>query len=135
MGIEAIEDDDGHAPVRTSMSEIAGSLAVTVGCGLLLNEFGGKGILLGGVAGVPPAHFVILGAGVLGRAAARAALGLGAQVTLLDQSVAHLREVAARCPAANHDARHPPNIEMALSFADLVLGAVAVQRRSGRRSS
>ena len=66
-----IEDEQGHAPVLTSMSEIAGGLAVTVGAGLLLNEFGGKGILMGGAPGVPPANMVILGAGVLGRAAAK----------------------------------------------------------------
>jgi alanine dehydrogenase len=128
VGIEAIEDDGGHAPVRMSMSEIAGSLAVTVGSSLMLNEFGGKGILLGGVAGVPPAHFVILGAGVLGRAAARAAIGLGAQVTLLDQSVGHLREVAREVHGGYTTMLATrPNIEMALSFADLVLGAVAVR--------
>lgn len=128
IGIEAIEDDAGHAPVRHSMAEIAGSLAVIVGSGLLLNEFGGKGILLGGVPGVPPGSFVILGAGVLGRAAARAALGLGAQVTLLDQSVAHLREaVSALGGGVTTMLSTKPNIEKALSFADLVLGAVAVR--------
>jgi alanine dehydrogenase len=132
VGIEAIEDAAGHAPVRTSMSEIAGSLAVTLGSSLLLNEFGGKGILLGGVAGVPPAHFVILGAGVLGRAAARAAIGLGAQVTLLDRSVEHLRDVHRHVPAGYTTMLATrPNIEKALSFADLVLGAVAV---SGQRA-
>ncbi len=128
VGIEAIEDDAGYAPVRTSMSEIAGSLAVVMGSGLLLNAFGGKGILLGGVPGVPPANFVVLGAGVLGRAAARAALGLGAQVTLLDVSVAHLREAASRLPSTVTTMLATlPNIEKALSFADLVLGAVAVR--------
>jgi alanine dehydrogenase len=128
IGIEAIEDDAGYAPVRTSMSEIAGSLAVVVGSGLLLNNFGGKGILLGGVPGVPPANFVILGAGVLGRAAARAALGMGAQVTLLDVSVGHLRESAGHLPGTPTTMlATPPNIEKALSFADLVLGAVAVR--------
>jgi alanine dehydrogenase len=132
IGIEAIEDAAGHAPVRTSMSEIAGSLAVTLGSSFLLNEFGGKGILLGGVAGVPPAHFVILGAGVLGRAAARAAIGLGAQVTLLDRSVEHLRDVHRHVPAGYTTMLATrPNIEKALSFADLVLGAVAV---SGQRA-
>ncbi len=130
IGIEAIEDDAGHAPVRTSMSEIAGSLAVVLGSGLLLNEFGGKGILLGGVPGVPSASFVVLGAGVLGRAAARAALGLGAQVTLLDVSVAHLREAASHLPATvTTMLATPPNVEKALSFADLVLGAVAVREQ------
>lgn len=127
VGLEAIEDASGYAPVRTSMSEIAGSLAVIVGSGLLLNEFGGKGILLGGVPGVPPGNFVILGAGVLGRAAARAAVGLGAQVTILDQSVESLRSVARELPGLTTMLATPPNVEKALSFADLVLGAVAVR--------
>jgi len=128
VGTEAIEDEAGHAPVRTSMSEIAGSLAVILGSGLLLNEYGGKGILLGGVPGVPPASFVVLGAGVLGRSAARAALGLGAQVTLVDVSAAHLREAVKEMPApVTTMIATPPNIEKALSFADLVLGAVAVR--------
>ena len=127
VGSEAIEDAQGRAPVLTCMSEIAGSLAVTVGGGLLLNEFGGKGILLGGAPGVPPAHFVVLGAGVLGRAAARAAGGAGAQVTVLDRSVDRLREAALdlRSHATTMLATRP-NIEKALGFGDLVLGAVAV---------
>jgi alanine dehydrogenase len=127
IGIEAIEDANGRAPVRTSMSEIAGSLAVVLGSGLLLNAFGGKGILLGGVPGAPPANFVVLGAGVLGTSAARAALGLGAHVTLLDVSVGHLREAAERLPVGvSTMLATQPNIEKALGFADLVLGAVAV---------
>jgi alanine dehydrogenase len=129
VGFEAIEHE-GRAPVLTSMSEIAGGLAITVGAGLLLNEFGGKGILIGGAPGVPPAQLVILGAGVLGRSAARAALGAGAHVTLLDRDVERLR-------AASLEVGHPvttllatrPNIEKALAFADLVLGAVAVHGR------
>jgi alanine dehydrogenase len=128
VSTEAIEDEAGHAPVRTSMSEIAGSIAVILGSGLLLNEFGGKGILLGGVPGVSGASFVVLGAGVLGRSAARAALGLGAQVTLLDVSVSRLRDAAQQMPApVNTMVATTPNIEKALSFADLVLGAVAVR--------
>ena len=127
VGLEAIEDDAGCAPVLTSMSEIAGALAVTVGAGLLLNEFGGKGILLGGVAGVPPAHLVILGAGVLGRAAARAGLGAGADVTLLDINVERLRNAMLEVgrPVTTMLTTRP-NLEKALSFADLVLGAVAI---------
>jgi alanine dehydrogenase len=128
IGGEVIEDDRENAPVLTSMSEIAGKLALTIGSGLLLNEFGGKGILLSGAPGVPPASFVILGAGVLGRSAARAALGLGAHVVMLDRSVEHLRY------ACEHLGRQVPtmlatrpNIEKALSFADLVLAAVAIR--------
>lgn len=128
VGLEIIEDDRGCAPVLTSMSEIAGSLAVTLGSGLLLNEWGGQGILLGGAPGVPAANLVILGAGVLGSSAARTAIGLGAHLTLLDCSVDRLR-------AASHELGKPfatllstgPNIEKALSFANLVLGAVAVR--------
>jgi alanine dehydrogenase len=127
VGAEAIEDADGHAPVLTGMSEIAGTIAVTMGAGLLLNEFGGKGILLGGAPGVPPAQFVVLGAGVMGRAATRAALGAGAQVTVLDRSLDRLRATVLESahPASTLLAT-APNIEKALGFADLVLGAVAV---------
>jgi alanine dehydrogenase len=98
-----------------------------VGAGLLLNEFGGKGILLGGAPGVPPAQFVVLGAGVLGRTAARAARGAGAQVTLLDRDIESLRRAALEAggPVTTMLATRP-NLEKALSFADLVLGAVAV---------
>ena len=71
VGYEIIEEDDGHAPVLEAMCEIAGRLAVIIGSGLLLNEFGGKGLLIGGAPGIPPASMVILGAGTLGRAAAR----------------------------------------------------------------
>jgi alanine dehydrogenase len=110
------------------MSEIAGSLAVVIGAGLLLNEFGGNGILLGGAPGVPPANFVVLGAGVLGRSAARAALGMGAQVTLLDVSVEHLRQALKDLPAGGTTTMlsTQPNIEKALGYADVVLGAAAV---------
>jgi alanine dehydrogenase len=128
IGVEVIEDNQGNAPVLTSMSEIAGRLALTIGSGLLLNEFGGKGILLSGAPGVPPASFVILGAGVLGRSAAQAALGIGAHVVMLDRSVEHLRY------ACEHLGRQVPtmlatrpNIERALSFADLFLAAVAIR--------
>jgi len=127
VGIEVLEDDRGQAPVLQSMSEIAGSLAVIVGAGLLLNEFGGKGILIGGAPGVPPAHFVVLGGGVLGCSAARAAKGVGADVTILDRSVDRLRSAAERVGrSVTTMLATRPNIEKALSFADLVLGAVAV---------
>ena len=127
VGSEVIEDERGNAPVLTSMSEIAGRLAVTVGAGLLLNEFGGTGILLGGAPGVPPANMVILGAGVLGRAAARSAVGTGAHVTLLDRSIDRLRSAIAELHGTAATLLSTgPNVEKALSFANLVLGAVAI---------
>jgi alanine dehydrogenase len=128
VGLDAIEDEDGRAPVLTAMSEIAGSLSLTLGAGLLLNEFGGKGILIGGAPGVPPAQLVIFGAGVLGRTAARAAVGAGAHVVVLDQSVERLRQaVAAVGPCVTTMLATRPNIEKALAFADLVLAAAAVR--------
>jgi alanine dehydrogenase len=128
VGIEIIEDEHGNAPVLTSMSEIAGQIAVTIGSGLLLNEFGGKGILFAGAPGVPPATLVILGAGVLGRAAARTALGMGAHVVMLDRSVEHLRDACDRLGQPIPTMLSTgPNLEKALSFADLFLAAVAIR--------
>jgi len=127
IGLEAIADACGRAPVLESMSEIAGGLAITVGSCLLLNAFGGKGILMGGAPGVPPAHVAILGAGVLGRSAARAALGAGAQVMVLDSRMEPLRAAVAESRGLATMLATPANVEKALSFADLVLGAVAVR--------
>ncbi len=124
IGLEVVQDDDGHAPVLTAMSEIAGSLAVIVGAGLLLNEFGGKGILLTGSPGVPPANLVILGTGVLGQAAARAAVGIGAEVLLLDNDIGQLRRALDRLPRAVPTmVATPANLERALQFADLVIAS------------
>jgi alanine dehydrogenase len=128
IAIEAVTDPRGNAPVLTCMSEIAGGLAISIAGTLLLNEYGGQGILLGGAPGVPPANVVILGAGTLGRSAARAALGAGADVTLLDVSVEHLREaVEALHGAVRTLLATRPNIDYSLSFADLVLAAAAVR--------
>ena len=127
VGYEIIEDDEGHAPILEAMSEIAGRLAVIVGAGLLLNEFGGKGLLVGGAPGIPPASLVILGAGTLGREAAAVAHGIGAHVVVLDRDVNALRRLHERMrfdvPTMVSNRR---NIEKALAFADLVVCAVAV---------
>jgi len=127
VGYEIIEDDNGHAPVLEAMSEIAGRLAITIGSGLLLNEFGGKGLLIGGAPGIPPAALVVLGAGTLGREAAKFAGSLGAHVVVLDRHIDALRRLQARVGSdvptmlATRD-----NIQKCLAFADLFLCAVAV---------
>ena len=127
VGYEIIEDDDGHAPVLEAMSEIAGRLAVTIGAGLVLNEFGGKGLLIGGAPGIPPASMVILGAGTLGCEAAKFARGIGAHVVVLDNDLNALRRVqsmtADEVPTM---VATRPRIEKALAFADLLLCSVAV---------
>ncbi len=127
VGIEIIEEDDGHAPVLEAMSEIAGRLAVIIGSGLLLNEFGGKGLLINGAPGIPPASLVILGAGTLGGEAARFGRGMGAHVVVLDRDVQALRRVQRSTPdEVPTMVATPTNIEKALAFADLFLCAVAV---------
>lgn len=132
IGLEVVMDEDGRAPALMAMSEIAGSLAVIVGAGLLLNEFGGKGILLSGAPGVPPANTVILGTGVLGQAAARAAVGLGAEVVLLDADIGQLRHALDRLPRAVPSMIATPyQIQRALAFADLVIASPAAR---GERS-
>jgi alanine dehydrogenase len=127
IGLEAIAERSGRAPVLESMSEIAGGLAITVGACLLLRPFGGRGILMGGAPGVPPAHVAILGAGVVGRSAARAALGAGAQVMLLDTRVERLRAATIEDGRLSTMFATPSNVEKALTFGDIVLGAVAVR--------
>ncbi len=127
VGYEIIEDDEGFAPVLKAMSEIAGRLAVIIGSGLLLNEFGGKGLLIGGAPGIPPASLVILGAGTLGTCAAACARGMGAHVVALDRDVNALRRFQSRVGQEIPTmVATRSNIEKALQFADLFLCAVAV---------
>lgn len=126
IGLEVVQDEDGHAPALAAMSEIAGSLSVVIGAGLLLNEFGGKGILLNGSPGVPPANLVILGTGTLGRAAARTAVGIGAEVLMLDNDIAQLRRALMHMPhPVPTMISTPQNLERALVFADLVIASPA----------
>lgn len=108
-------------PVRVAMSEIAGRLAVEAASHSLQQPNGGRGLLLGGVPGVPPAEVVVLGAGVAGRGATDLALALGARVTVLDISVPALRAVRTTALVAT-----PSAIERAIAVADVVIAAVRV---------
>jgi alanine dehydrogenase len=127
VGYEIIEDENGHAPVLEAMSEIAGRLAVTIGAGLVLNEFGGKGLLIGGAPGIPPATMVILGAGTLGCEAAKFARGIGAHVVVLDKNINALRRVQHLTPDEIPTmVATRARIEKALAFADILLCSVAV---------
>jgi alanine dehydrogenase len=125
IGYEVIEDAAGDLPVLHAMSEIAGQLAVHVGGHYLETRAGGRGVLLGGATGVPPAHVVILGAGVVGGWAARIAAGNGAQVTLLDSSLTALRRFAgAPGQRVVTEMAGPLAVERAVAYADIVVGAV-----------
>ena len=125
VAYETVQLPTGELPLLTPMSEVAGRMAVQEGAKYLEKFFGGRGILLGGVPGVEPAHVVVLGGGIVGSNAARLAAGLGAKVTILDVSLNRLRYLADVMPAnvfTLHSSRH--NILEQIAKADIVVGAV-----------
>ncbi len=125
VAYEMIQADDGSLPVLQTSSEVAGRLAPIIAGELLSSTRGGRGILLSGVTGVPPGAIVILGAGVLGTNAARAFLGVGAQVTVLDRNPQRLQridEVFEGRVTTLFSTRY--NIQRVVEFADVLVGAV-----------
>ncbi|MBT3323488.1 MAG: alanine dehydrogenase [Anaerolineae bacterium] len=131
IAYEQIEEADGDLPVLRPLSQIGGVMAAQTAARLLQNKWGGRGILLGLIPGVPPAEVVILGAGVSGTCAAQAFLGLGAHVTLLDNDMNALQVVADKLCGVVTMVSTPHNIERSTAYADVVVGAVLL---SGERS-
>ena len=127
VAYETVTSPSGTLPLLTPMSEVAGRLAPQAGAHHLERAQGGRGVLLGGVPGVPPAEVVILGAGVSGTHAATIALGMGANVTIVDRSAEALRRIATqfgsqvRTIFSTRDA-----IRQIVKRADLLIGAVLV---------
>ncbi len=127
VAYETITDSAGRLPLLTPMSEVAGRMSVQVGATYLEKMNGGRGILLGGVPGVPAANVVIIGGGIVGTEAAKMAVGLGAKVTIIDRNLDRLRQLddiflsKVQTLASSRYA-----IEEAISHADLVIGAVLV---------
>src|SRR3954464_13237908 len=127
IAYETITDKKGTLPLLTPMSEVAGRMAIQVGATYLEKMNGGRGILLGGVPGVPSAHVVIIGGGIVGTEAAKMAVGLGAKVTIIDRNLDRLRQLddiflsKVQTMASSRYA-----IEEAIAHADLVIGAVLV---------
>jgi alanine dehydrogenase len=126
VAYEQIMYPDGSMPVRRPLSEIGGRLSAQIGARLLQNDSGGTGTLLGGIAGVPPAEVVILGAGVVGTFATRAFLGMGAHVTVLDTNLDALQTIYDTNPGLATLISNPVNIANACTSADVVVGAVYV---------
>jgi len=127
LGLEIIEDHSGNFPILWAMSEIGGQLSASVAQFLLQDSEGGRGVLLGGGPGIPSASVVILGGGVAGRAAARAATGLGAQVMVLDTNTETMRFLYDTFNGRVITAASTMyNIKRALTFADVVIGAASV---------
>ncbi|MGN6506156.1 MAG: alanine dehydrogenase, partial [Tepidisphaeraceae bacterium] len=127
IAYETIKDRRGQLPLLTPMSEVAGKMSIQEGAKFLEKPMSGRGILLGGVPGVPPAHVVVLGGGIVGTNAAKVAAGLGANVVLMDINVDRLRYLDDVMPAnvttLYSDAY---NIRENLKLADLVVGAVLI---------
>ena len=127
IAYETVEDREGRLPLLAPMSEVAGRMSVQVGAQALLATSGGRGTLLGGVPGVAPGKVVIIGAGMAGSNAAQIAVGMMADVTLMDNNIARLRQLSA-----TYDGRarvlmaSPQNIADAVREADLVVGAALI---------
>ncbi|SMO40948.1 alanine dehydrogenase [Melghirimyces algeriensis] len=127
IAYETIQLDNGALPLLTPMSEVAGRMSVQIGAQFLEKPNGGKGVLLGGVPGVLPGEVVIIGGGVVGTNAAKMALGLGANVTILDLNPDRLRQLddifrgQVRTLISN-----PYHISQAVEKADLLVGAVLI---------
>lgn len=125
VAYETVQLADGSLPLLTPMSEVAGRMATQIGAQFLERPHGGKGVLLGGVPGVLPAKVVVIGGGVVGQNAATIAMGMGADVTIIDISLERLRalderyEGRVRTLMSNHH-----NIAEATARADLLVGAV-----------
>ena len=125
IAYETIQTKGNALPLLTPMSEVAGRMAVQVGAHFLEKFWGGRGVLLGGVPGVPPAEVVILGGGTVGLNAAEIAIGMGAHVTILDKNadrLRHLDEILHGSVMTVMSNRY--NIDRSVRYADLLVGAV-----------
>jgi alanine dehydrogenase len=127
IAYETVRDAAGTLPLLTPMSEVAGRISVQVGASYLEKSKGGRGLLLGGVPGVPPAEVCILGGGIVGTNAAKIALGMGAKVTIVDRNLHRLRELddifggRVFTLAANLH-----NVTESVRAADLVIGGILI---------
>jgi alanine dehydrogenase len=127
IAFETIQLENGHLPLLEPMSEVAGRLAVQEGAKYLEKTYGGRGVLLGGIPGVPRGNVVIIGGGVVGANATKIAVGMGARVTLMDIQKSILQRYDDFYGVAIETMYSTPgNIERCLENADLVIGAVLI---------
>lgn len=128
IAYETVELANGTLPLLTPMSEVAGRMSIQVGAHYLERHAGGRGKLLGGIPGVRPASVVIIGGGVVGTNAAQMALGMGAQVTLMDINLDRLRTLSEFLHGNFETiAANPYSVAHSVRFADLLVGAVLVK--------
>jgi len=125
LAMEYIRDESGAYPIVRTMSELAGMSAILIASELLSSASGNKGVLLGGISGVPPAKVVILGAGVVAENAVRAALGLGAEVRVFDDNIYKLKRLRNEVGQSIYTSViNPVYLETELKQADVVIGAI-----------
>lgn len=124
IGSETVQLENGRLPVLAAVSEIAGQMTIPIAAHLMRSSSGGRGILLGGTPGVPPAHVVILGVGAVGSAAASAASASGARVTAFDTRPDQLRRILERLRGVETVLADAEAIGEALATADVLIGAV-----------
>ncbi len=133
ISYESIRDDDGAYPVVRALSSIAGSTSILVAAEYLSNVNRGKGIMLGGISGITPTEVVIVGAGTAGEFAARAALGLGASVKIVDESVKRLMELQNTLGQRLYTSIfHPQVLKRMLLSADVVIGSIPPEEHKGK---
>jgi len=126
IAYEQITLPDGTAPIKKPLSQIGGTLSAQIGARLLQSNAGGKGILIGGMAGVPPAEVAIIGAGIAGTCAARAFYALGAHITVLDNNINALEKIHDLLPGVVTMVSNSINIQRVCAFADILVGTVLV---------
>jgi alanine dehydrogenase len=126
IALEQIQLDDGRMPVHYALAQIGGLMVPQVAARLLQNEAGGKGILLGGIVGVPPAEVVIIGGGIVGTCATQGFLGMGAHVTVMDIDIRALQRIHDRYFGVVTIISNPVSFARVLAYADVVVGAVLV---------
>jgi alanine dehydrogenase len=126
IALEQIQLESGEIPVHHALAQIGGQMAPQIVARLLQNDAGGRGVLIGGAPGVPPAEVVIVGAGVVGTQSTQAFLAMGAHVTVLDVSLPALQRIHDRFPSVVTMISNPVNLTRACSFADVVVGAVLI---------
>jgi alanine dehydrogenase len=124
IAYEQVQIADGSRPVLRAFSQMCGAMSAQIAARYLQNNWGGKGILLGGMPGVPPAEVAILGAGVVGTYSTQVFRGLGAHVIVLDSNLAALQQLSDRFPGVSTLIATRRNLERVTSFVDVLVGAV-----------
>ncbi|WP_075340906.1 alanine dehydrogenase [Tenacibaculum agarivorans] len=131
IAYDYIKDEDGVYPVLKSLSEIAGISSMQIAAELMSSANGGNGLLLGNISGVPPTDVVILGAGTVGKSAAKAAIGLGARIKVFDNSITKLRRLQESIPGPIYTSTvQPKSLLKALMRCDVAIGAIRGVDRS-----